>query len=141
MIELRHELRARRAPRDDRRTLGPNRHDRLRRRRYVESMMAAYCGAKAGAAGFGRGIAREVGRYGITVNSIALAHMHTPLAASLCDDPEKEDARRAGLRSCVIRRPGEPEDPAWMILALVSPNASWATGQTIPVNGGYTFAL
>jgi 3-oxoacyl-[acyl-carrier protein] reductase len=43
--------------------------------RVGESHMAAYCAAKAGAAGFSRGVALEVGRHNITVNNIALGTM------------------------------------------------------------------
>jgi 3-oxoacyl-[acyl-carrier protein] reductase len=45
------------------------------------------------------------------------------------------------LRPYVIRRQGEPEDAAGMVAFLASPLASWITGQTIPVNGGYSMAL
>ena len=37
--------------------------------------------------------------------------------------------------------PATKQDVAWMVANLVSPRASWVTGQTIPVNGGYNFAL
>ncbi len=37
-------------------------------------------------------------------------------------------------------RRGEPEDVASMVTYLASPLASWITGQTYPVNGGYAFA-
>lgn len=36
---------------------------------------------------------------------------------------------------------GEPDDIANMVLMLCSDATSWVTGQTIPVNGGYSFAL
>jgi 3-oxoacyl-[acyl-carrier protein] reductase len=36
---------------------------------------------------------------------------------------------------------GEPDDAAAMVLFLASDAASWITGQTYPVNGGYSFAL
>jgi NAD(P)-dependent dehydrogenase (short-subunit alcohol dehydrogenase family) len=106
-----------------------------------EPQMASYCAAKAGAAGFSRGIAHEVGRYGITVNNISLGTMKTPISAAMWDDPTKKDQHKVALANYVVRRPGDPEDPAWLILSLVSPRASWITGQTYPVNGGYTFAL
>lgn len=106
-----------------------------------EPQMASYGAAKAGAAGFSRCIAHEVGRYGITVNNISLGTMRTPISAARWDDPTLADQHKAALANYVIRRPGEPEDPAWLILSLVSPRASWITGQTYPVNGGYTFAL
>jgi 3-oxoacyl-[acyl-carrier protein] reductase len=40
-----------------------------------------------------------------------------------------------------IRRPGQPEDVANMALFLASDASSWITGQTYPVNGGFSFAL
>ena len=109
--------------------------------RVGEAQMAAYCAAKAGAAGFSRGIAREVARYGVTVNNIALGTMRTPLSAGLWDDPTKVEQQKALMSGYLIRRPGDPDDAAWAIAMLVSPRGSWMTGQTIPVNGGYSFTL
>ncbi len=109
--------------------------------RVGEAQMAAYCAAKAGAAGFSRGIAHEVARYGITVNNIALGTMRTPVSSALWDDPTKADQQKALMSSYLIRRPGDPADAAWAVAMLVSPRGSWMTGQTIPVNGGYSFAL
>ena len=106
-----------------------------------EARMAAYCAAKAGAAGFSRAIAHEVARHGITVNNVALGTMRTPMTAALWDDPSRADQQRAILSDYLVRRPGEPEDAAWLVATLVSPRASWVTGQTVPVNGGYSFAL
>ena len=57
--------------------------------------------------------------------------------ASAALDAETE---KRALSQYVIRRLGEPEDPAGMILFLCSDAASWITGQTYPVNGGYSFA-
>ncbi len=106
-----------------------------------EAHMAAYGAAKAAAAGFSRGIAREVARFGVTVNNIALGTMRTPVSAGLWDDPTKVDQQKALMSHYLIRRPGSPDDAAWMVATLVSPRGSWVTGQTIPVNGGYSFAL
>lgn len=106
-----------------------------------EARMAAYCAAKAGAAGFGRGIAHEVARHGITVNNIALGTMRTPITAALWDDPSREEQQKAIMSGYLIRRPGDPDDAAWMVATLASPRSGWVTGQTIPVNGGYSFAL
>jgi NAD(P)-dependent dehydrogenase (short-subunit alcohol dehydrogenase family) len=44
------------------------------------------------------------------------------------------------LSRYVIRRFGKPDDVAHMALFLCSNAASWITGQTYPVNGGYSFA-
>lgn len=100
--------------------------------------MAVYGAAKAAAAALGRGVAAEVARHGITVNNIALGTMRTPLTSALWDDPEREAQQQAILSGYLVRRPGDPADAAWMVAALVSPRAAWITGQTIPVDGGYT---
>lgn len=106
-----------------------------------DANMAAYGAAKAGAAGFGRGIAREVARHGITVNNVSLGTMRTPLTAAFWDDPDQSARHDTILRDYLVRRPGDPEDVAWIVSMLVSSNAGWITGQTIPVNGGCSFAL
>ena len=106
-----------------------------------DAQMAAYCAAKAGAAGFSRAVAREVARHGITVNNVALGTMRTPVTAAFWDDPGNVEQQRALMSGYLVRRPGEPDDAAWIVAMLASPRAAWITGQTIPVNGGYSFTL
>lgn len=106
--------------------------------RVGEPHLVVYSGAKAGAGGLMRAVAKSVGRYGITVNSVALGAIETPTTAPVIADAA---ARKAMLRSYVIRRVGDPEDPAGLILFLASDAASWITGQTYPVNGGYSFTM
>jgi 2-hydroxycyclohexanecarboxyl-CoA dehydrogenase len=106
--------------------------------RVGEPNLEIYSGAKAGAAGFMRAIAKALGRHNVTANCIALGATRTPaIAAATAND---EIVKRM-LKSYTIRRLGEPEDAANMILFLASDASSWITGQTIPVNGGYSFAL
>jgi 3-oxoacyl-[acyl-carrier protein] reductase len=45
------------------------------------------------------------------------------------------------LKPYIVRRQGTPDDIAAMVCFLASEWSSWVTGQTIPVNGGYTLAL
>ena len=45
------------------------------------------------------------------------------------------------LKKYVMRRRGLPSDIAAMVTFLASPQAEWITGQTYPVNGGYSFSL
>jgi 3-oxoacyl-[acyl-carrier protein] reductase len=104
--------------------------------RVGETHMAAYSAAKAGAAGFCRSVAREVGRHGITVNCVALGTMNTQGIA-----PEDDQAMAPILKKYVVRRRGLPSDIAAMVTFLASPAAEWITGQTYPVNGGYSFSL
>lgn len=105
--------------------------------RVGEPNLVVYSGAKAGAAGFSRALAKAVGRHGVTVNCIALATMRTPATEHLLD----EETTRKMLRHYPLKRLGEPEDAANAVAFLASDAAAWITGQTIPVNGGYSMAL
>jgi 3-oxoacyl-[acyl-carrier protein] reductase len=110
--------------------------------RFGDINMAAYSAAKAGAAGFSRSIAREVGRHGITVNNVALGTIRTGAAAdSEPETPEAYERLKKMMAPYIIRRRGEPQDIANLVTFLVSPLSSWITGQTYPVDGGYTLAL
>jgi len=106
--------------------------------RVGEGHLAVYSGAKAGAAGFMRAIARATGRFEITANCVALGGTRTPGVEPLLPDAE---SMKKLLGHYVIRRLGEPDDAANLILFLASNAASWITGQTYPVNGGYSFAV
>jgi 3-oxoacyl-[acyl-carrier protein] reductase len=105
-----------------------------------EPMLAAYSAAKAAAAGFMRAIAREAGRYGITANSISLSTLQPPLEEPRLSQYLESEPVKRQLSRYVIRRFGRPDDVAAMALFLCSDAASWITGQTYPVNGGYSFA-
>jgi 3-oxoacyl-[acyl-carrier protein] reductase len=105
-----------------------------------DAQMAAYSAAKAGAAGLTRALARETGRHGITVNNIALGTMRTPQTEAIWADPDDLLAK-AMLRSYIVRRPGVPDDVAPLTVFLASEHAAWITGQTYPLNGGFSFAL
>lgn len=109
--------------------------------RVGEARLAAYAAAKAGAAGFMRSIAREAGRFGITANCISLSTLEPAL-----EEPEKSqflasEQAKTHVARYVIRRFGTPEDVAGMALFLCSDAAGWISGQTYPVNGGYSFAV
>jgi NAD(P)-dependent dehydrogenase (short-subunit alcohol dehydrogenase family) len=102
-----------------------------------EPYMAAYAAAKAGAAGFCRSLAIEVGRHNITVNCVALGSIAgTGLSAG-----RNPGDRPPVPKRYIVRRDGRPEDVAPMVTFLASDGAEWITGQTYPVNGGYSLAL
>jgi 3-oxoacyl-[acyl-carrier protein] reductase len=104
-----------------------------------EAGLEIYSGAKAGAAGFTRAIARSLGRYQIMANCIAIAATMTPaIEARLKTDP---DRLKKIMEKYVIRRPGQPQDIANMALYLASAASDWITGQTYPVNGGFSFSM
>jgi 3-oxoacyl-[acyl-carrier protein] reductase len=99
--------------------------------------MAAYSAAKAGAGGLIRSVAREVARHGITANLIALGSINQT------ERPQDvEDAELGWLiKRYPVRRRGLPSDIANLAVFLASDLSPWITGQTIPVNGGYSMAL
>jgi 2-hydroxycyclohexanecarboxyl-CoA dehydrogenase len=108
--------------------------------RYGDPHTGPYAAAKAGAAGFSRVLAREVGRFGITVNNISLATVMTPATAESLA-ARSEPQIKESLKSYVIRRHGEPRDVTPLVTLLVSDHSAWTTGQTFAVNGGYTMSL
>jgi NAD(P)-dependent dehydrogenase (short-subunit alcohol dehydrogenase family) len=99
--------------------------------------VAAYAAAKAGAAGFMRSLASEVGKYHLTANSIALGTLWRPEDDSA---PSPEYLQRLA-RHYPAGRPGYPQDVANLVLYLASNAAEWITGQVYPLNGGYSYAL
>jgi 3-oxoacyl-[acyl-carrier protein] reductase len=96
-----------------------------------EPRLEVYAAAKAGAAGFMRSLAKSLGRYAITANSIALGTI-----TSRHWDDMPDDERRERLRPYMVRRPGRPEEAAALVAHLASDEADWITGQTYPLNGG-----
>jgi 3-oxoacyl-[acyl-carrier protein] reductase len=107
--------------------------------RMGDSGLEVYAGAKAGAAGFMRAVARTLGRYRVTANCVSIAATLTPnIEKRLQADPERY---KRMMEKYIIRRPGRPEDVASMVLYLASDASSWITGQTYPVNGGYQLSL
>jgi 3-oxoacyl-[acyl-carrier protein] reductase len=93
--------------------------------------LAAYSASKAGMDGLTRALAREVGRRGITVNSIAPGYMKTDMSSSLRPDQLAQIVNRTPLR-----RLGEPKDVLAAAEFLLSDKAGFITGQTILVDGG-----
>jgi 3-oxoacyl-[acyl-carrier protein] reductase len=104
-----------------------------------ERFQVIYGSAKAGAMGFMRGLAAEVGAHGVTANCVALATIRTPqIAGTMADNPDLE---RKLTRAYLVPRLGEPADPATLVALLCSDAGAWMTGHVYPVDGGYAPAL
>jgi 2-hydroxycyclohexanecarboxyl-CoA dehydrogenase len=99
--------------------------------------VAVYAAAKAGAAGFMRSLATEVGKFHVTANSISLGTLWRPEDDA---EPTPEYLQRLARRY-PAGRPGYPQDVANLVLYLASNAAEWITGQVYPLNGGYSYAL
>jgi NAD(P)-dependent dehydrogenase (short-subunit alcohol dehydrogenase family) len=109
--------------------------------RVGDARLAVYGASKAAAAGFVRSIAKETGRFGITCNAISLSTLEPPMSEEQLAQFINSERTKAQLSRYTIRRFGKPDDVAAMTVFLCSEAASWITGQTYPVNGGYSFAV
>jgi 3-oxoacyl-[acyl-carrier protein] reductase len=92
---------------------------------------ANYAASKGGLLSMGKSLAREVARYGITVNAVCPGLIDTDLVAGL---PEEQRARY--VEQIPLQRFGTPVEAAAAVLFLVSPQASYITGSTLTVDGG-----
>jgi 3-oxoacyl-[acyl-carrier protein] reductase len=97
------------------------------------SGLAAYSASKAGMDGLTRSLAREVGRAGITVNSIAPGYVETEMSANLSAQQHLQISRRTPLG-----RLAKVEDIVPLLRFLLSEDASFITGQTLIIDGGIT---
>ncbi len=92
---------------------------------------ANYAAAKAGAEGFTKALAREVGSRNITVNCVAPGFIDTDMTRALA-----EAQRTALVGQIPLGRLGVVEDVAGAVVYLASDAASYVTGCTLHVNGG-----
>lgn len=95
--------------------------------------LAVYGASKAAASGFSRSLAREVGRVGITVNTVAPGFIDTELTSSMDDGQRDRIASRAALR-----RLPEIGDVANMVAFLLGEGGRNITGTVMTVDAGNT---
>lgn len=93
----------------------------------------AYAASKAGVVGLTRTLGDAWGREGLRVNGIAPGMIATKMTTATTEHP---DRLKAALDTISLGRLGLPADVAHMALFLVSPLASYITGQTFIVDGG-----
>ena len=94
---------------------------------------ALYGTTKAGVVALTKGMARDLGPFGINVNAIAPAVTETGMIRALLT-PER---RQAALASIPLGRFATPADIANMVLVLASDVSSYVSGETVVVDGGY----
>ena len=103
------------------------------------ALTPGYGPAKAGLVQMIKTLGMSWGQVGIRANAVAAGLTRSNLTAFTLDhmqDMVDDTIKRQGLK-----RTGEPQDIAAAVLFLSSPAAAWITGQTLPVDGGFTTGM
>ncbi|HEV8574574.1 MAG TPA: glucose 1-dehydrogenase [Dehalococcoidia bacterium] len=107
--------------------------------RVGEPRLVAYSMAKAGVVGFSKALAKESGRFCVTVNCVSPATTETDATAAWIQAQGEQIMRQYPLAKG-LGRLGRPSDIANAVAFLASQRAEWITGQVLSVNGGYSMA-
>jgi 3-oxoacyl-[acyl-carrier protein] reductase len=91
-----------------------------------------YIASKFAVRGFTRGLSRELGKYGVTVNAVQPG----PIDTELAPQPGTED-HATMTRLTSVGRFGKPEEIAAAVAYLASPEAGYTTGESLTVDGGW----
>jgi len=92
-----------------------------------------YTASKAAVLGLTRQTAREVAAYNINVNAVAPSNTDTDMVRAVMTAQQIEQLQA----QVPLRRRGTPQDVANLVAFLVSEEASYITGATVDINGGY----
>jgi len=92
-----------------------------------------YAASKGGVLSFTRSLAREVARYGITVNAVSPGVIETELTSTM-----EEKVRQEFISKIPAGRFGTPEEVARAVSFLLSDGAGYITGEYLSVDGGLT---
>lgn len=97
-----------------------------------EGINGAFC-AKAAMHSWAKGLSREVGKHGITVNSVPPGRI---ISEQILRNYSPEFRKKESEEDIPVGEYGQPEDLANLVCFLVSPRARYITGTVIPVDGG-----
>jgi 3-oxoacyl-[acyl-carrier protein] reductase len=97
-----------------------------------DGINGAFC-AKAAMHSWAKGLSREVGKQGITVNSIPPGRI---MSEQILRNYTPEYRQWQGEHEIPVGEYGQPEDIASLVAFLASPRARYITGAVIPVDGG-----
>jgi len=101
----------------------------------------AYSASKAALINFTQTAACDLGGCNVRVNAVCPGLIETGMTQSIFDYARKSGKESKLGSRCELRRYGKPEEVAHVILFLASDEASYVTGQALPVDGGNTASL
>lgn len=96
-----------------------------------------YCASKGGVVGLTEALADELAPMGILVNAIGPGVIETEMTEGMLKDPKQAEAL---LARAPLKRAGKPEEIAAAVVYLASNEASYTTGATLYVDGGWLAA-
>ncbi|GAA2711232.1 MULTISPECIES: 3-oxoacyl-ACP reductase FabG [Streptomyces] len=98
---------------------------------YGNANQTNYAATKAGIIGFSRSLAKETGRYGVRVNTVAPGFVDTDMVTAV---PERQ--REAALAGVALGRMGTAEEVAELVAFLAGDRAGYITGSVFQIDGG-----
>jgi len=109
---------------------------------FVEPMCAGYCATKGGIIALTKAMAIDHGKDGIRVNCICPGYIDAGLAWEYFEvQPNPAQARSIAAKLHALWRIGEPEEVGRVAVFLASEDASFMTGASVTVSGGFGFGL